>query len=141
MFIGKTKRRKCFVGNVGRKLGWGERWHAIELVRSGELLLGLGSEITIHQIQSTSYRIEMEFETAETKGRMWVIFVYASIKERTRTGQWQELWTRKRKWEDKWILRGDFNDIRNPKEKSGKRPRSEASCKGFREFIENMNIE
>lgn len=67
--------------------------------------MGLGSEVTIHQIQSTSYHIEVEFETIETKGRMWAIFVYASIKERTITEQWQELWTRKRNWEDKWILR------------------------------------
>lgn len=123
-------------------MGWGERWHAIQLVRkSGELLPGLGSEVTIHHIQSTSYCIEVEFETVGTKGRIWAIFLYGSIKERTRTEQWQELWTRKRKWIDKWILGGDFNDIRNPKEKSGRRPRSEASCKGFREFIEKMNIE
>lgn len=69
MFICKTRRQKCFIGTVCRKLGWGERWHAIQLVRkSGELLLGLGNEFTIHHIQSTSYRIEVEFETADTKG-------------------------------------------------------------------------
>lgn len=42
---------------------------------------------------------------------------------------------------DKWILGRNFNDIRNPEEKSSMRPRSEASYKRFREFIERTNIE
>lgn len=34
-----------------------------------------------------------------------------------------------------------MNDIRNPEEKTGGRIRSVVSCKGFREFIEQMNME
>lgn len=36
--------------------------------------------------------------------------------------------------------RGDFNDIRCPKKKSGGRFRSESSCKGFLDFIRDMNM-
>lgn len=42
---------------------------------------------------------------------------------------------------NKWILGGDFNDIKNPHEKSGGRIGSEISCNGFRQFIERMDIE
>lgn len=38
--------------------------------RSGGLLLGWGKEVTIYQVQCTSFSIEVEFETVETKGRL-----------------------------------------------------------------------
>lgn len=49
--------------------------------------------------------------------------------------------TNRGRWGDKWIIRGDFNDIRYPEEKKGGRVISEASYKGFVKFIENMNME
>lgn len=70
---------------------------------------------------------------AETMGRKWVVFVYASVKERVRTEQWQELYIKSRKYGDKWMLGCDFNDISYPQEKRGGNARSEASCKGSRE--------
>lgn len=58
--------------------------------------------------------------------------MYASVNERVRTNQWQELYIKSRKLGDRWMLGRDFNDIRYPQEKRGGRARSEASCKGFR---------
>lgn len=36
---------------------------------------------------------------------------------------------------------GDFNDIRHPDEKCGRRTRTVASCQGFLDFITRMNME
>lgn len=88
-----------------------------------------------------SFSIEVEFEVSESEGKTWAIFVYASNKEKTRMEQWQELLDRKGDWGNKWILGEDFNDIRHPSEKAGGRTRTEASCQGFRKFIEQMEIE
>lgn len=38
------------------------------------------------------------------------------------------------------MLGCDFSDISYPQENRGGSGRSEASCKGFREFIRNMNM-
>lgn len=44
-------------------------------------------------------------------------------------------------WGNRWFLGDDFNDILHPDDKKGGRPRTEASCKGFRELIKMMPIE
>lgn len=38
-------------------------------------------------------------------------------------------------------VRGDLNDIRNSDEKKRGRLRTENSCKGFRDFIDAMEVE
>lgn len=58
-----------------------------------------------------------------------------------RTDHWKELWTKRGKYGNKWILGGNLNDIRNLDEKRRGRVRTKPSCKGFLEFIENMNTE
>lgn len=41
IFLCETKRRKDFVSNICRMVGWGDRWKAIDSVsRSGELWIG-----------------------------------------------------------------------------------------------------
>lgn len=97
--------------------------------------------MTVYQIVSSEFSIEVDFETMETQGIIWAIFVYANNKEKVRAEQWQELWTKSGQWGSKWILGGEFNDIRKPQKKIGGRTRSEASYKGFIEFIERMNME
>lgn len=92
VFLYETKRQKGFVGSVCRKLGWGDRWYEVDPEeRSGGLLLGQSSDVIVHQIHSNSYSIEVEFETTKTKGKIWDIFIYASIKDKVRAKQWQEL--------------------------------------------------
>lgn len=138
----KQKRKYGFVNTVCKKLGWGDRWYWVDLIRkSGGLLLGWGSDVTIHQIRSTNFSSEVGVEALGSEGKMWAIFVYACNKEKTRMDQWQELLDRKRDWGYNWILGGDFNDIRHPSDKAGGRPRTEISCYGFRQFIEKMEME
>lgn len=118
IFLCETKRKKSFVSDICKQLGWGNRWHAVDLVgRSGGLLLGWGTAVTVHQVLSTSYSIEIELEMTETKGRIWAVFVYASVKEKVRQEQWRDLLMRSRNWGDRWVLGGDFNDIKSPVEK------------------------
>lgn len=95
----------------------------------------------MYQIISTAFSLEVEFETLETGGKMWAIFVYASNKDRIRAEQRQDLIDKKDHQGDKWILGGDFNDIRKPDEKKSGRIKTEASCKGFKEFIEKIGMD
>lgn len=54
--------------------------------RSGGLLLGWDEGVTIFQILHTTFSIEVEFETIDSGGKLWGIFVYASNKKRVRKG-------------------------------------------------------
>lgn len=83
--------------------------------------MGWDCAVTVHQLYSTEYSIEVEFESADTKGKLWAIFVYASISEKVRAKQWQALRDRSSRWGDRWILGGDLNNIRTPEEKKGGR--------------------
>lgn len=53
--------------------------------------MGWGNDVTVYQILGNSYSVEVEFETSETKEKVWAIFIYASIKEKLRSEQWREL--------------------------------------------------
>lgn len=63
--------------------------------KSGGLFVGWSKEVTVHQIIRTEFCLEVEFETQDSGGRIWAIFIYASNKERVRTDQWQYLISRK----------------------------------------------
>lgn len=142
VFLSETKRKQGFVGSVCKKLGWKDRWYAVDPIgRSASLMVGWSVDVTVHQVISSRFSIEMEVETADTNGKLWVIFVYASNKERERIDQWNELWLKKNTWGTRWLLGGDFNAIRTPQEKKGGRVRTVASCKGFQDFIAKMQME
>lgn len=141
-FVCETKRKEGYVRTVCRKLGWGERWRAVDPVgRSGGLLVGWSRNTMVHQIKCSTFCLEVEFETSETNGKIWAAFVYASNCERVRKDQWQELKDRMNCWGDRWVLGGDFNEIRKPHEKIGGRLRTEASCRDFNDFVGSMNME
>lgn len=40
-------------------------------------------------MHSSSFSIKVEFETNETNGHMWAVFVYASNRDNIRYEQWQ----------------------------------------------------
>lgn len=142
VFISEKKKKKGFVGSVCKKMGWKDRWFVLDPIgRSAGLLLGWTEEVNTHQIISSRFSLEVEFETIDKKGKMWEVFVSASNKEKDRMDQWHELWSKKGQWGSKWILSGGFKDIRKPQEKNGGRIRTVASCKGFVEFIKRMNME
>lgn len=43
--------------------------------------------MVIHNIQTSDFCVEVEFEGVETDGSMWDVFVYASIKDCIRSEQ------------------------------------------------------
>lgn len=71
---------------------------------------------------------------------LWIIFIYASTEAKERRKQWELLMKRKSQWGSRWILEGDFNDIRNNEEKKGGRHRQESSFHDFRNFISEMQM-
>lgn len=109
VFLSETKRKAAFVSNLCAELGWDKRWHVVDPVgRSGGLLLGWSNTITVYQVVCTAYSMEVELESADTQGKVWVVLVYASVNERIRLEQWEALATRSQKWGDRWILGGGF---------------------------------
>lgn len=119
VFLCETKRSKGFVGTVCKKLGWGDRWYEVDPEgRSGGLLVGWGHDVIVHQILGCSYSVEVEFETPETKGKIWAIFIYASIKEKLRSEQWRELLQKKKKWGENWIMGGGISMILETQKRS-----------------------
>lgn len=55
----------------------------------------------MYQILSTSYSVEVEFESTDTRGKVCVVFVYARVKNRIRLEQWEELYTKSKQWGDR----------------------------------------
>lgn len=127
VFLCETKRKSAYVSTVYKELEWANRWKEVDpLGKSGGLLVGWGRDVTIHTIQLSDFCVEVEtiqlsdlvtFEGLETNGRMWAIFVYASIKGGIKSEQWQKLISRKQRWGENWILGRHFNAIRDPGEK------------------------
>lgn len=75
---------------------------------------------------------------------MWAIFVYASMDERIRREQWEDLIQKREQWGRKLGDQrggGDFNDIRTSDEKKGERQKSEANLRGFNDFVSKMEME
>lgn len=72
---------------------------------------------------------------------MWAVFLYASIRDKIRCEQWQELIRRSRSLGDRWILGSDFNDIRDPDDKEWGGVRTSSCCREVNGFIHNMNME
>lgn len=59
----------------------------------------------------------MLVEQEDTDKDLWIIFLYASVKTRERKRQWEWLQDRKQQWGTRWIIGGDFNDIKSHEKK------------------------
>lgn len=95
------------MGIVCKNLGWGDRWLAMNPnERSEGLLMRWDRNVTIYEIKHNSFSIKVDFESANSKGRLWGIFVYASNKERVREGQQEELLARRDNQGSRWIMGG-----------------------------------
>lgn len=46
--------------------------------------MGWEGEVKVYQIVSSSFSIEVEFETVDKSGRMWAVFIYTNNKEKVR---------------------------------------------------------
>lgn len=83
---------------------------------SGGLLLCSSEHTTVHQIVN-NFGFEVEFETPDSGGKCWGIFVYIRPIFQVRQDQWSYLQDNKANWGDKWFLGGDLSDIKKPNEK------------------------
>lgn len=133
VFLCETKNKDHFVRIVCRKLKFQSRWTSTEPVGlSGGLLLCWSEETVIHQIIRSNFGFEVEFETSNSGGKCWGIFLYLSPNFSTRMEPWVYLQNNKAKWGKRWFLGGDLNDIRRPDEKRGGRLRFAGSYELFR---------
>ena len=76
----------------------------------------------------------------ETQVDWWFVGIYASCVDNIRKNQWKIIENRKRMWGSRWIIVGDFNDIRSNEEKWDGSARQEWSFKDFRNFIANSEL-
>lgn len=78
--------------------------------------------VKVKQIRKSDFCIEMLVEQEDDEEDLWIIFVHANVDARERRRQWEWLKDRRQQWGSRWILGGDFNDIKNHEEKKeGKR--------------------
>lgn len=71
--------------------------------------------------------MELQVDNYSEEEEFWLIFVHASTDARVRQEQWEELKKRKQVWGIRWVLGGDFNEIKNQEKKRKGTERSENS--------------
>jgi hypothetical protein len=76
----------------------------------------------------------------ETDGCWYFSVVYASPSEDMRNDLWTELFQIAANMTDKWLLAGDFNDIKDNTEKKGGAPINHRRCTLFRERINKCRL-
>lgn len=85
--------------------------------RKGGLLVAWNEDVQEKVIRCTGFCIEVQVTAENRKKQFWTTFVHASTYAKERTGQWEELKNKKQVWGDRWIIGGDFNDIKCHKKK------------------------
>lgn len=106
------------MGSVCKKLKFGNNWETYDPVgRRGGLLVAWKEGIDIMQIRKSEFCLELQMKDGKDQDIFWVIFVHASIDAKERRRQWDWLKDRSQSWGSKWVMGGDFNDIRNTNEK------------------------
>lgn len=132
LFLSETKKATCFVGKICRKLRFDDKWGLSEPNgRKGGLLAAWTDKVEVLQMQYNVFCMELEVK---------VVGEESSTESRERQQQWQFLQSRRSSWGSKWVLGGDFNDIKNKEEKQGGNERLESSFQDFRDFIDVMEM-
>lgn len=120
VFLCETTKKNAFVRTVCKNLKFQSRWVAVEPEgQSGGLLLCWSKDTIVYHIVTSSFGIEVEFETQESKGKCWGVFLYISSSNDIAASQWEYLLDQKRKWGENWFLVGDINDIKESDEQKG----------------------
>lgn len=104
------------------------------------MLLAWSNTVSIKRIWSNEYCIELHVEYENSKDNFVAVFVHANTEVKERQLQWEELKNRKHLWGEKWVIGGDFNNIKGYEEKEGGRKRAESSFMDFRRFISEMEM-
>lgn len=141
LFICETKQSWNFAQTVCKNLRFGNIWDTVEPVgKSGGLLVAWKEEIQIRSIIKNDFCYEIQIQSDEDVKPLWLIFVYTSTESRERRTQWEYLIQRKQCWGSRWVMGGDFNDIKEHGEKNRGRRRSYGSFLTFRNFISRMEM-
>lgn len=135
VFLCETKKKNAFVRTVCKNLKFQSRWVAVEPEgQSGGLLLCWSKDTIVYHIVTSSFGIEVEFETQESKGKCWGVFLHISSSNEIEASQWEYLLDQKRKWAENWFLGGDINAIKESDEQKG-------DCfRQFQNFMEEMEM-
>ncbi|CAA0805858.1 Unknown protein, partial [Striga hermonthica] len=107
----------------------------------GGLFLCWSDNVSIVDIISSCFGLEVCFMLPNNPNKFWAVFVYASNCGKERDAQWQAIKRHSMLWGDKWFLGGDFNDLVSNEEKRGGKVRSESSFRSFRNFIWGLKVQ
>lgn len=141
IFLCETKQKSSFIQTVCKQLKYGKRWDVVEPEgKNGGLWVAWNEDMQVTQIIKTTFCYELKVTEAVSNETFWVILVYASTDSKERQQQWDYLVRRKDSWGQKWVMGGDFNDIREHEEKEGGNRRLESSFWSFRSFIADLEM-
>lgn len=79
--------------------------------------MGWQNGVVIHPIKQHTFYLEVEVDEPDTNQRLWIIFLHTSTDERLIKEQWEELIEKRVQWEENWVIRRGFNDVRTLEEK------------------------
>lgn len=108
--------------------------------KSGSMLVFWSELVQVKIMESNDFSIEMQVTTLDGKESFCVIFVYASTDDKVRQVQWETLIKGTVYWGKRWVIGGDFNNIKANEENKGGRKRLESSFVGFKNFIDEMEM-
>jgi hypothetical protein len=101
---------------------------------AGGIVIGWKSNFMTVQVVRVDFQF-IHVRILETNGCWYFSVVYASPSEDMRNDLWTELFQIAANMTDKWLLAGDFNDIKDNTEKKGGAPINQRRCTLFRERI------
>ncbi|CAA0830826.1 Unknown protein, partial [Striga hermonthica] len=108
--------------------------------RKGGLFLTWSDNISLIEVNSLGFCLEVCFSFKGFSDIFWGVFVYASTDNVVRARQWEVLVRHSLTWGSFWFLCGDFNDILCQADKNGGVRREEASFSNFRDFIRTLGV-
>ncbi|XP_071921847.1 uncharacterized protein [Coffea arabica] len=103
--------------------------------KAGGLAIFWNKDLKIDKILFTKFTIEVKIAANQESDNWWCICTYANSMASIRQKQWENLSDRKRLWNNRIVLIGDFNDIISNDEKWGGKTGESWSFSKFKNFI------
>ncbi|XP_071940395.1 uncharacterized protein [Coffea arabica] len=140
VFLSETKNRTKYMEKVKNNLRFDEMAVVEAMNKASGMALLWKQEVKIIEVLMTAFTIEAHVKDMEVNSDWWFVGIYASCDHKVRKQQWKVLENRKRLWEERWMIIGDFNDIISNEEKWGGTTREERSFQDFKEFIHGNQL-